>query len=468
MAEYQVNPERRYFDHGGALPPVEMSESAPIPTFKALEQAPNSWPKLITDTTLRDGNQDPRFALFPVAARLKYFDLLHALDNGTGRIEAVEVFIYQNRDVWTLEKLLERGYDYPRVTTWTRATPKDIKQLIEVGQGRIRETGMLASASDHHIFDKLEFRSKHEAIEKYLKVILTAREHGIVPRIHLEDITRADIYGWVIPFIQRVLVETEGQAKFRACDTLGIGIPDPHAALPLGIPRLISTLVSETGAEIEFHGHNDFGLATANTIAALIYGAKRANTAFAGLGERTGNTPLEQVVAACVRIYGNPGFDLGVLSEIARLIDSEVIQVHPQQPVIGHSVFATQAGIHQTGIERQKEAEGGLIYLPFDPSLLGRYIEELNLVGAVSGIDGIAAVLNKEIGLVTGTPGTLSSVSRIVKRVYDRVQESYDGVFDESVGGCRDYRSSFFAPAELLEMAVELGLELGPVPLGAN
>jgi isopropylmalate/homocitrate/citramalate synthase len=424
------------------------------------EHALNTWPKLITDTTLRDGNQDPRFALFPLAARLKYFDLLHALDNGAGRIEAVEVFIYQNRDLWTIEKLLERGYEYPQVTTWTRATPKDIKQLIEVAGSRIRETGMLASASDHHIFDKLEFRSKHEAIEKYLKVALTACEHDIVPRIHLEDITRADIFGWVIPFIQRVLIETEGKAKFRACDTLGIGIPDPHAALPLGIPRLISTLVRETGAEIEFHGHNDFGLATANTLAALLYGAKRANTAFAGLGERTGNTPLEQIVAGYVRLYGNPGFELGVLSDIARLIDSEVIQVHPQQPVIGHSVFSTQAGIHQTGIERQKEAEGGLIYLPFDPAVLGRYIEELNLVGAVSGIDGIAAVLNKEIGRVTGTPGTLSNVSRVVKRVYDRVQEAYDGVYDESTSSCRDYRMSFFAPEELLAMAIESGLKL--------
>lgn len=456
MSDHPVNPDKLFYDHGGALPPVEIDGHVPALPPKS----PNTWPKLITDTTLRDGNQDPRFALFPVEARLKYFDLLHALDNNTGHIEAVEVFIYQNRDLWTLDKLLERGYDFPHVTTWTRATPKDIMNLVQVSQGRIKETGMLASSSDHHIFDKLEFRSKAEAIDKYLKPILTACEHGIIPRIHLEDITRADIYGWVIPFMKRVLKETEGKARFRACDTLGIGIPDPYAALPVGIPQLISTLVRETGAEIEFHGHNDFGLATANTIAALLYGAKRANTAFAGLGERTGNTPLEQIVAACVRLWGDPGFKLDALSEMAHLIGEEVIQVHPKQPVVGNVVFSTQSGIHQTGIERQREAEGGLIYLPFDPSLLGRHSEELNLVGAVSGIDGIAAVLNKQIGVATGTPGTLSNLNKVVKRVYDRVQASYDGVYDSATGCCSDYRSDFYSPEDLLNVALELGLKL--------
>ena len=154
---------------------------------------------------------------------------------------------------------------------------------------------MLASASDHHIFDKLGFASKEEAIEKYLQPIGTALENNIVPRIHLEDCTRADIYGWVIPFMQRVLDESKGIAKFRICDTIGWGSPDPYAALPWGIPRLFTVLREETGAELEFHGHNDFGLATANSIASWRYGGKKVNMAFAGLGERTGNTSLEQI-----------------------------------------------------------------------------------------------------------------------------------------------------------------------------
>ena len=217
---HELNPDRRYFNFNGGLPPSRFESSpAVIPA-----DSPATTPKMITDTTLRDGAQDPSFAIFPNEAKLAYFDLLHALDNGTGVIDAVEVFIYQKRDLWVLEKLLARGYDFPRVTAWTRANPKDIRDLLRVSSGAIKETGMLASASDHHIFDRLGFKSKESAIEKYLEPILTACENGIIPRIHLEDSTRSDVEGWVIPFVRRVMKETGGLARFRICDTLGVNL----------------------------------------------------------------------------------------------------------------------------------------------------------------------------------------------------------------------------------------------------
>ncbi len=242
-----INAERVYYNFDGKLPPVPMEDEPATPPVDA------GLPKLITDTTLRDGAQDSRVALFPHEARVAYFDLLHRLDNGTGTIYAVEAFMYQKRDEWTLNQLLDRGYEWPKVTTWTRATPKDIKQLVQFSQGRIKETGMLASASDHHIFDKLSFRSKEEAIDKYLQPIETALENGIIPRIHLEDCTRADIFGWVSPFMQRATELSKGTAKFRVCDTIGWGIPDPYAALPWGIPRLFQVLREVVVAELEFH-----------------------------------------------------------------------------------------------------------------------------------------------------------------------------------------------------------------------
>src|ERR1035437_1601066 len=215
---HELNPERRYFNFNGSMPPTRFESSAAV----IPADSPVTTPKLITDTTLRDGAQDPCFAIFPNEAKLAYFDLLHALDNGTGVIDAVEVFIYQKRDLWVLEKLLSRGYDFPRVTAWTRANPKDIRDLIRVSSGRVKETGMLASSSDHHIFDRLGFKSKQAAIEKYLEPILTACENGIVPRIHLEDATRSDVEGWVIPFVTRVMKETGGRAPFPNWDTLGV------------------------------------------------------------------------------------------------------------------------------------------------------------------------------------------------------------------------------------------------------
>jgi isopropylmalate/homocitrate/citramalate synthase len=442
---YSVNEERVYYNFDGHIPPVTLEdEPAPIPVT-------DTEPKLLTDTTLRDGAQDSRFPLFPNEARLKYVDLLHQLDNGTGRIYAIETFIYHERDRWVLDKLLERGYEYPKITTWIRANPKDVKELYAATEGRVTETGMLASASDHHIFDKLGYSSKEEAIQKYLKPIITAMEYEITPRVHLEDTTRADIYGWVIPFIQTVLKHTDGRAKFRICDTIGWGHPDAYAALPMGVPKLVSTLYRETGAELEFHGHNDFGTATANSIAAWRYGCRKVNVAFGGLGERTGNTALEQMLTSYIRLYGDPGFDLTVLQEMRELVQTNMTQLPANAPVIG-DVFTTQAGIHQAGVARQEDAPGGLIYLAYEPALVGQSSASRNLVGAMSGSEGIVALLNDE-AKKRGVDEQFTTMSRVVKQVYDEVQEAYNGRYDEATDRWVDYRTTFFTPDEIWEMA---------------
>jgi homocitrate synthase NifV len=222
----------------------------------------------------------------------------------------------------------------------------------------------------------------------------------------------------------------------------------------VGIPKLISTLVQETGAELEFHGHNDFGLATANSIAAYRYGCKRVNVAFAGLGERTGNTSLEQMVAAYIRMYGDPGFNLKTLSQIRDLLTREVIEIPPKQPIIG-DVFSTQAGLHQTGMSRGEQAEGGTIYLAFDASVVGEEAEEHSVIGALSGMDGIVAVLNQQIKVETGQQGRYTTTSRVVKYIYDKIQEAYDGTYDSEHDVLVDQRRTFFTPAELSALAKE-------------
>jgi len=444
-----INPKRIYYNFAGRIPAVRLEDQpASLPTTDGA-------PKLITDTTLRDGAQDSRFALFPNEARLRYVDLLHALDNGTGVIHSIETFLYQERDLWVLDKLLEREYDYPKITTWIRANPKDVKQLHDASQGRVKETGMLASSSDHHIFDKLGYHSKEEAVGKYLRPILTACEYGITPRIHLEDCTRADIYGWVVPFMLTVLEATEGVAKFRICDTIGWGVPDPYAALPQGVPRLVSTLFAETGAELEFHGHNDFGLATANAFAAWRYGCRKVNVTFGGLGERTGNTSLEQVLAGYIRLHGDPGFGLPVLAEMRRTVEEHLTPLAATAPIIG-DVFTTQAGIHQAGVAKQQDAPGGLIYLAYDPAAVGSSGAERSVVGALSGSEGIVAVLNREAE-DRGLGARFLNTSRVVKEIYDRVQAAYDGTYDRPSDSWVGYRTTFFQPGEIWRMAEDLG-----------
>ncbi len=236
---------------------------------------------------------------------------------------------------------------------------------------------------------------------------------------------------------------------------MGWGVPDPYAGLPTGIPKLISILYEETGAELEFHGHNDFGLATANSIAAWIYGCNRVNTAFAGMGERTGNTPLEQMVAAMVRLYGNADLDLPVLTEIAELINREVCPIFSKTPMVGENIFTTQAGLHQTGVQRQLEAAGGLIYLPYSSSLVGREQVELQRVGSLAGMDGLVTILNQQLE-AAGEQRRHTLLSRTVKLVYERIQNAYDGTWDEEEGKYINPRTTFFEPQELLEMARKL------------
>jgi isopropylmalate/homocitrate/citramalate synthase len=211
---------------------------------------------------------------------------------------------------------------------------------------------------------------------------------------------------------------------------------------------------------LEFHGHNDFGLATANSIAAWIYGCNRVNTAFAGMGERTGNTSLEQMVAAMVRLYGNPGLKLGVLAEITKLIHTEVHPVSSKAPLIGGSIFTTQAGLHQTGVERQAEAPGGLIYLPYSPNLVGREQVELHRIGGLTGMEGVVAILNQELE-AGGQNRRHTMVSRTAKQIYDKVHDEYDGTWDQEDRKYVNPRTTFFEPQELLEMSrrMETGSE---------
>ncbi len=127
----------------------------------------------------------------------------------------------------------------------------------------------------------------------------------------------------------------------------------------------------------------------------------------------------------------------------------------PTAPIIGE-VFTTQAGIHQAGVAKQEDAPGGLIYLAHDPAVVGSEGAERSVVGALSGSEGIVSILNREAE-VRGLDARFSGTNRVVKQIYDRVQEAYDGCYDESADVWANYRMSFFHPDEIWQMAVELG-----------
>jgi len=344
----------------------------------------------ITDTTFRDGQQSR--SPYTVEEISKLFDLLHKLDNGSGIIKQSEFFLYSKVDREAVTKCMEKGYDYPQITAWIRAKKEDFQLVKDMG---IKETGILVSCSDYHIFKKLKL-DRAKAMEQYLGIVSAALEAGIIPRCHLEDITRSDFYGFVLPFVNK-LMELSRQAnmpvKIRACDTLGLGVSIPGVALPRSVPQIIYGLVNyaEVPSEwLEWRGHNDFYRAVTNSTTAWLYGAANVNTSLLGIGERTGNTPLEAMVMEYVQLRGDSGgMNLKVITEIAEFFENELnYEIPPRTPFVGRAFNATRAGIHADGLLKDEE-----IYNIFDTTkILGR--PPVVVVDKHSGLAGVAAWLN--------------------------------------------------------------------------
>jgi isopropylmalate/homocitrate/citramalate synthase len=324
----------------------------------------------ITDTTFRDGQQArPPYSVKQI---VDIYSMLHRLGGHHGLIRQCEFFLYSEKDREAVAKCLELGYRYPEVTGWIRAVKKDFQLVKQMG---LTETGILTSCSDYHIFLKLK-KTRAQAIEMYLDVVRAALEQGITIRCHLEDITRADFYGFVLPFVQKLeelSEEADIPIKIRACDTMGYGVPYPGAALPRSVPGIIYGLRVFGGVpaeRIEWHGHNDFHKVLVNAATAWLYGCAAANGALFGIGERTGNPPLEGLVMEYLGLRGSlPGVDTTVITELAEYFEREMgVTIPDNYPFVGKNFNVTAAGIHADGLMKNEE-----IYNPFDTvSILNR------------------------------------------------------------------------------------------------
>ena len=339
----------------------------------------------ITDTTFRDGQQSR--APYSTDQIVTIFDYMHRLGGSQGKIRQSEFFLYSKKDRDAVYKCMERGYKFPEVTSWIRANKKDFELVKDLG---MKETGILVSCSDYHIFYKLKM-TRREAMEHYLSVVRECLETGVSPRCHLEDITRSDIYGFVIPFcleLMHLMEEYQIPVKIRVCDTMGYGVNYPGAVIPRSIPGIIYGLRVHAGVPselIEFHGHNDFYKAVNNSTTAWLYGACGVNCSLFGIGERTGNTPLEAMIFEYAQLRGTlDGMDTTVITELAEYYEKEIgYQIPPRTPFVGKNFNVTRAGIHADGLLKNEE-----IYNVFDT---GKFLNRPPLV-AVSNTSGLAGI----------------------------------------------------------------------------
>lgn len=374
----------------------------------------------ITDTSFRDGQQSVE--PYTVKQIVDLYKLMSKLGGPYGIIRQTEFFVYSKKDREAIEKCRETGLKFPEITTWIRASKEDFKLVKDLG---IRETGILVSCSDYHIFKKMKMTRK-QCMDYYLSTVADAFEAGVMPRCHLEDITRADFYGFVVPFVNELMKMSEDAGipvRIRACDTMGYGVPYTEVALPRSVPGIIYGLQHYSdvpSSMLEWHGHNDFYKAVTNASTAWLYGASGVNCSLLGIGERTGNIPLEAMVIEYASLRGSfDGMNPAVITEIADYFTNEIGYHIPEMtPFVGKNFNVTRAGIHADGLMKDEE-----IYNIFDTKkILGRAASVM--IGKSSGLAGIAYWMNENYRL--SGKDAVDKRSPLVAAVKEAVDREYE------------------------------------------
>ncbi len=401
---------REIFDYENVPKIVFNSRKVPM------EMPDNIW---ITDTTFRDGQQST--SPFTVQQIVDIYKLMAKLGGKKGIIRQSEFFLYSEKDRKAAEACRDLGLEFPEVTSWIRANKKDFQLVKEMG---LKETGVLVSCSDYHIFKKMNL-TRSQALEKYLGTVKDALDAGIRPRCHFEDITRADFYGFVVPFateLMKLSKESGIPIKIRACDTMGFGVNFVGADLPRSVPGIIYGLrhYADVPSELlEWHGHNDFYKVVTNASTAWLYGCSAVNCSLLGIGERTGNCPLEAMAIEYASFKGTPdGMDFTAITEIAEYFENEIGYVIPSRtPFVGRSFNSTRAGIHADGMLKDEE-----IYNIFDTKkLLNRPMHVS--INNTSGLAGIAYWINEYYNLPK--EHRIEKSHPIVSKVKEMIDKEY-------------------------------------------
>ena len=382
----------------------------------------------MTDTTFRDGQQST--SPFTVKQIVDLYKLMARLGGPKGLVRQSEFFLYSKKDKEALRACQDTGLKFPEITTWIRADERDF-ELVK--QADVKETGILVSCSDYHIFKKMHLTRK-QALDKYLGIVKSALSYGIRPRCHFEDITRADFYGFVIPFaseLMRLMEDSGIPIKIRMCDTMGFGVTFPGVTLPRSVQGIVYGLYHYANVPhdlLEWHGHNDFYKVVTNASTAWLYGASAVNCSLLGIGERTGNCPLEAMAMEYAALRGTmDGMDFTAITEIADYFEREINYiVPPKTPFVGRAFNSTRAGIHADGLLKDEE-----IYNIFDTAKILNRPARVS-VNKTSGLAGIAFWINDYYSLPDEYKVTKNDP--LVVAMKERVDAEYEEGRNSSFG----------------------------------
>jgi isopropylmalate/homocitrate/citramalate synthase len=358
---------------------------------------------IIDDTTLRDGIQMPGLAVKPKDAAT-----IAELLSESG-VERIEVFHYQEPDKKAAKLIQEKKLDL-RVAGWCRAVKDDIDSAIDCG---LSEVGISHPVSDIHFKAKWPDKTHEQILANVVEVVeYAAKTHGLTTFVHGEDSTRAD-WSFEKKFINAVA--QAGAQCYRVCDTIGIGLSDLNAPLPIGIPAKIKAIKKETKInEIEIHAHDDFGNAVENTMAAVraaseIWDKIYASTTYLGIGERAGNAETEKVLINLYLQYGVKKYE-GKTQQLKKTADfigkATGYVVPPNKAIVGDYGFAHESGIHTHGVLNDPWT-----YEPYPPELVGN--TRRLTIGKQSG----KGIIKHKIAEITGKSPSDKALAVAVERV---------------------------------------------------
>ena len=322
----------------------------------------------VVDTTLRDGEQTAG-VVFANEEKLAIATMLS--DLGVDQLE-VGIPTMGGDEKNAIKSIVKRNLK-SSIMAWNRAVISDIQESIDCG---VDAVAISISVSDIHIKNKLK-TSREWVLENMVKSVEYAKKNGLYVSVNGEDASRAD-REFFIKFMKAA--KEVGADRFRYCDTVGV-------MGPFQIEEEIKCLHDNAKLDIEMHTHNDFGMATANTIAGLRGGANHVGVTVNGLGERAGNAALEEVVMALKFVYGcDVNMDTTMFREISEYVSKASGRELPiWKAIVGTNMFAHESGIHADGaIKNPKNYEA------FDPSVVG--LERQIVIGKHSGK---AAIVNK-------------------------------------------------------------------------
>ena len=313
------------------------------------------------DTTLRDGEQTPGVIL-KIKDKLEIAKALEVL--GVDEIEA-GFPASGNYAMKSFEAVMNLNLK-PRIIAFNRCMIEDVSKSISAGANSVE---LSLPVSDSHISKKLN-KDRIWVIETLKKVLAYCKDKGLYVSVGAEDSSRSDIK-FLIEYFKTA--EKYGADRVRFCDT--VGILDPFSTF-----EMIKKIKEYLLIPIEFHGHNDLGMATANAFAAVKAGAEYLNTTILGLGERAGNTAIEEISMALF-LYKEKyiSIDVSLLKYICELVSKITnFYINKNKPIFGENVFTHESGMHVDGVLKDPN-----LYEPFDPLIINK--ERRITMGPTSG-----------------------------------------------------------------------------------